>query len=72
MWCQCGFLLDSHSYSDLSSGAAGMDFRKACQAMLDGITLAVKELQPMSLSLIHIVIFKQNVFQAFRSVFHTW
>lgn len=44
-----------------------MDPVKACKAILDGMTLAIKKLKPNSLTLIRIVILQQPVFQAFRS-----
>lgn len=44
-----------------------MDSDKACKAMLDGMTSAITDLKPNSLTLIRIVILQQPVFQAFRS-----
>lgn len=49
-------------------GVAGMDSAKACNAMLDGIASAIRDLKPNSLSLIRIVILQQPVFQAFKLV----
>ncbi|KAK2862936.1 hypothetical protein Q5P01_002469 [Channa striata] len=57
----------SVSFPAVNTGAAGMDFARACKAMLDGIALAISELNPQSLSLIRIVILKQSVFHAFKS-----
>ncbi|XP_029382697.1 protein mono-ADP-ribosyltransferase PARP14-like isoform X2 [Echeneis naucrates] len=51
----------------INTGAARMDPVKACQALLDGLALAINKLKPKSLSLIHIVILQKSVFQAFRS-----
>ncbi|XP_028261577.1 protein mono-ADP-ribosyltransferase PARP14-like isoform X2 [Parambassis ranga] len=57
----------SVAFPAINTGAAGMDYAKACKAMLDGMATAVNDLKPNSLSLIRIVIFKQPVFQSFRS-----
>ncbi|XP_041635840.1 protein mono-ADP-ribosyltransferase PARP14-like isoform X2 [Cheilinus undulatus] len=57
----------SASFPAINTGAAGVDFTKACKAMLDGMTSSITELKPKSLSLIRIVILEQPVFQAFRS-----
>ncbi|XP_008298465.1 poly [ADP-ribose] polymerase 14-like isoform X2 [Stegastes partitus] len=57
----------SVAFPAINTGAAGMDPSKACKAMLDGMSSAIHNLEPMSLSLIRIVILKLPVFQAFRS-----
>ncbi|KAM6960083.1 protein mono-ADP-ribosyltransferase PARP14-like isoform 2-T2 [Tautogolabrus adspersus] len=57
----------SAAFPAINTGAAGVDFVKACKAMLDGMTSAITDLKPNSLSLIRIVILEQPVFQAFRS-----
>ncbi|XP_022625617.1 poly [ADP-ribose] polymerase 14-like [Seriola dumerili] len=51
----------------INTGVAGMDSVKACKAILDGITTAIRDLKLNSLALIRIVILQQPVFQAFRS-----
>lgn len=61
--CPCGFTI----CLGVPSGVGAMDFAKACNAMLDGMTSAITDLKPKSLSLIRIVILQQAVFQAFRS-----
>ncbi|KAM3590232.1 uncharacterized protein V6R79_006267 [Siganus canaliculatus] len=58
----------SAAFPAINTGAAGVDSAKACTAMLDGITAAITDLKPKSLSLIRIVILQQPVFQSFRSV----
>ncbi|KAK5848280.1 hypothetical protein PBY51_005908 [Eleginops maclovinus] len=57
----------SVSFPAVNTGAAKMDLSKACKALLDGMTSAIMDLKPNCLNLIRIVIFKQSVFQAFRS-----
>ncbi|KAM4612170.1 protein mono-ADP-ribosyltransferase PARP14-like [Polymixia lowei] len=57
----------SVAFPAINTGSAGMDFSKACKAMLDSIASAVRVLNPNSLSLIRIVMLQQSVFQAFRS-----
>ncbi|XP_020510188.2 protein mono-ADP-ribosyltransferase PARP14-like isoform X1 [Labrus bergylta] len=57
----------SAAFPAINTGAAGVDFVKACKAMLDGMTSAITDLKPNSLSIIRIVILEQPVFQAFRS-----
>ncbi|XP_074555195.1 protein mono-ADP-ribosyltransferase PARP14-like [Halichoeres trimaculatus] len=57
----------SAAFPAINTGAAGMDLNAACKAMLDGLTSAITDLKPNSLSLIRIVILEQAVFQAFRS-----
>ncbi len=60
-----GTIINHYLY--IPSGVAGMGSVKACKAMLDGMTSAITDLKPSSLSLIRIVILEQPVFQAFRS-----
>ncbi|XP_074555199.1 protein mono-ADP-ribosyltransferase PARP15-like [Halichoeres trimaculatus] len=57
----------SAAFPAINTGAARMDSVAACKAMLDGLTSAITDLKPNSLSLIRIVILEQAVFQAFRS-----
>ncbi|KAM9335537.1 protein mono-ADP-ribosyltransferase PARP14-like [Symphorus nematophorus] len=57
----------SAAFPAINTGVAGMDPVRACKAMLDGMTSAITDLKPKSLSLIRIVILQQPVFQAFRS-----
>ncbi|XP_059210657.1 protein mono-ADP-ribosyltransferase PARP14-like [Centropristis striata] len=57
----------SVAFPAINTGVAGMDSAKACKAMLDGITSAITDLKPKSLSLVRFVILQQPVFQAFRS-----
>ncbi|XP_051800003.1 protein mono-ADP-ribosyltransferase PARP14-like [Acanthochromis polyacanthus] len=57
----------SVAFPAVNTGAAGMDADKACRAMLDGMSSAIQDLKPSSLSLIRIVILQLPVFQAFRS-----
>uniref|UniRef100_UPI0037E93301 protein mono-ADP-ribosyltransferase PARP14-like n=1 Tax=Semicossyphus pulcher TaxID=241346 RepID=UPI0037E93301 len=57
----------SAAFPAINTGAAGVDSLKACKAMLDGMTSAITDSNPNSLSLIRIVILEQPVFQAFRS-----
>ncbi|XP_069014966.1 protein mono-ADP-ribosyltransferase PARP14-like [Embiotoca jacksoni] len=57
----------SVAFPAINTGQAGMDPNEASKAMLDGMSSAITELKPRSLSLIRIVIFQQMVFQAFRS-----
>ncbi|XP_069564028.1 protein mono-ADP-ribosyltransferase PARP14-like [Brachyistius frenatus] len=57
----------SVAFPAINTGQAGMDPDEASKAMLDGMSSAITELKPRSLSLIRIVIFQQMVFQAFRS-----
>ncbi|XP_029310994.1 protein mono-ADP-ribosyltransferase PARP14-like isoform X2 [Cottoperca gobio] len=57
----------SVAFPAINTGAGGMDSVKACKAMLDGMTSAITDLQPNSLTLIRIVIIQQRVFLAFRS-----
>ncbi|XP_035530830.1 protein mono-ADP-ribosyltransferase PARP14-like [Morone saxatilis] len=57
----------SVAFPAINTGVAGMDSVKACKAMLDGMTSAITDLKPKSLSLIRIVILQQPVFQVFRS-----
>ncbi|XP_062300528.1 protein mono-ADP-ribosyltransferase PARP14-like isoform X1 [Scomber scombrus] len=57
----------SAAFPAINTGAAGMDSVKACEAMLDGIASAIRDLKPTSVSLIRIVILQQQVFQTFRS-----
>ncbi|CAJ1085949.1 protein mono-ADP-ribosyltransferase PARP14-like isoform X2 [Xyrichtys novacula] len=57
----------SAAFPAINTGAAKMDSVKACKAMLDGMTAAITDLKPKSLSLIRIVILDQAVYQAFRS-----
>ncbi|XP_034532885.1 protein mono-ADP-ribosyltransferase PARP14-like isoform X2 [Notolabrus celidotus] len=57
----------SASFPAINTGAAGMDLVKACQAILDGMTSAITDVKPSSLSLIRIVILEQPIFQTFRS-----
>ncbi|KAF3697760.1 Poly [ADP-ribose] polymerase 14 [Channa argus] len=57
----------SVAFPAVNTGAAGMDSDKACKAMLDGLTLAISDLKPISLSLIRIVILQQQVFRSFKS-----
>ncbi|XP_051258312.1 LOW QUALITY PROTEIN: protein mono-ADP-ribosyltransferase PARP14-like [Dicentrarchus labrax] len=57
----------SAAFPAINTGVAGMDSVKACKAMLDGMTSAITDLKPKSLSLIRIVILQQPVFQVFRS-----
>ncbi|XP_028991732.1 protein mono-ADP-ribosyltransferase PARP14-like isoform X2 [Betta splendens] len=57
----------SVSFPAINTGAAGMDPAKACKAMLDGLSAAIRDLKPNSLSLIRIVIQQQPIFQAFKS-----
>lgn len=60
-------LINNH-YIYILSGLAGVDFAKACNAMLDGMASAIRDLKSNSLSLIRIVILQQPVFQAFKLV----
>ncbi|XP_034712923.1 protein mono-ADP-ribosyltransferase PARP14-like isoform X2 [Etheostoma cragini] len=57
----------SVAFPAINTGEGGMDSDKACKAMLDGMTSAIKDLKPKSLTLIRIVILHQPVFRAFRS-----
>ncbi|XP_076580590.1 protein mono-ADP-ribosyltransferase PARP14-like [Chaetodon auriga] len=57
----------SAAFPAINTGAGGVDFTRACKAMLDGMASAITDLKPKSLSLIRIVILQQAVFQAFRS-----
>ncbi|XP_053199298.1 protein mono-ADP-ribosyltransferase PARP14-like isoform X2 [Scomber japonicus] len=57
----------SAAFPAINTGAAGMDSVKACEAMLDGIASAIRDLKPTSVSLIRVVILQQQVFQTFRS-----
>ncbi|KAA8582630.1 hypothetical protein FQN60_006301 [Etheostoma spectabile] len=57
----------SVAFPAINTGEGGMDSDKACKAMLDGMTSAITDLKPKSLTLIRIVILHQPVFQAFRS-----
>ncbi|XP_031160225.1 protein mono-ADP-ribosyltransferase PARP14-like isoform X1 [Sander lucioperca] len=57
----------SAAFPAINTGLGGMDSDKACKAMLDGMTSAITDLKPNSLTLIRIVILQQPVFQAFRS-----
>ncbi|CAJ1085947.1 protein mono-ADP-ribosyltransferase PARP14-like isoform X1 [Xyrichtys novacula] len=56
----------SAAFPAINTGAARMDYFTACKAMLDGMTAAITDLKPKSLSLIRIVILDQAVYQAFR------
>ncbi|XP_039679072.1 protein mono-ADP-ribosyltransferase PARP14-like isoform X1 [Perca fluviatilis] len=57
----------SAAFPAINTGKGGMDSDKACKAMLDGMTSAITDLKPNSLTLIRIVILQPPVFQAFRS-----
>ncbi|XP_075948577.1 protein mono-ADP-ribosyltransferase PARP14-like isoform X1 [Anarhichas minor] len=57
----------SVAFPAINTGVAGMNSDKACKAMLDGMTSAISDLKPNSLTLIRIVILQQSVFQAFRA-----
>ncbi|KAM9836729.1 protein mono-ADP-ribosyltransferase PARP14-like [Aulostomus maculatus] len=57
----------SVAFPAINTGVGGMDFGKACKAMLDGMASAITDLKPTSLSLIRIIIWQQEVFTAFRS-----
>nr|XP_046237201.1 protein mono-ADP-ribosyltransferase PARP14-like isoform X2 [Scatophagus argus] len=57
----------SAAFPAINTGVGGMDPVEACKAMLDGMTSAITDLKPKSLSLIRIVILQQPVFQGFRS-----
>ncbi|KAM6909127.1 protein mono-ADP-ribosyltransferase PARP14-like [Xenentodon cancila] len=56
----------SVAFPAVGTGEGGMDSAEACKAMLDGMTGAITDLKPKSVSLIRIVILQQAVFQAFR------
>ncbi|KAF7654661.1 hypothetical protein LDENG_00066250 [Lucifuga dentata] len=57
----------SAAFPAINTGTAGMDHTTACKAMLDGMAAAIRDMKPINLSLIRIVILQQNVFHAFRS-----
>ncbi|CAJ1085948.1 protein mono-ADP-ribosyltransferase PARP14-like isoform X2 [Xyrichtys novacula] len=57
----------SAAFPAINTGAGGLDSVTACKAMLDGMTEAITDLYPKSLSLIRIVILDKAVYQAFRS-----
>ncbi|XP_007542434.1 poly [ADP-ribose] polymerase 14-like [Poecilia formosa] len=57
----------SVAFPAINTGQAGMLFGESCKAMLDGMAVAVKEMNPDFVSLIRIVILEKQVFQAFRS-----
>ncbi|KAM8746808.1 protein mono-ADP-ribosyltransferase PARP14-like [Acanthopagrus schlegelii] len=57
----------SMAFPAINTGVGGMDFVRACKAMLDGMTSAITDVKPTSVSLIRIVILQQPIFQAFRS-----
>ncbi|XP_070710801.1 protein mono-ADP-ribosyltransferase PARP14-like [Pempheris klunzingeri] len=57
----------SAAFPAINTGKGGMDPVKACKAMLDGMTSAITDLKPKSLSLIRVVILQESVFQGFRS-----
>ncbi|XP_061566313.1 protein mono-ADP-ribosyltransferase PARP14-like isoform X2 [Cololabis saira] len=57
----------SVAFPAVSTGEGSVDAAEACKAMLDGMTGAITDLKPKSVSLIRIVILLQPVFQAFRS-----
>ncbi|XP_032438307.1 protein mono-ADP-ribosyltransferase PARP14-like [Xiphophorus hellerii] len=57
----------SVAFPAINTGQAGMLFGESCKAMLDGMAVAIKEMNPDFVSLIRIVILEKQVFQAFRS-----
>ncbi|XP_076018631.1 protein mono-ADP-ribosyltransferase PARP14-like isoform X2 [Genypterus blacodes] len=57
----------SIAFPAINTGGAGLNFVKACKAMLDGMEQAITKMKPTILSLIRVVILQQNVFHAFRS-----
>ncbi|PWA30422.1 hypothetical protein CCH79_00020670, partial [Gambusia affinis] len=57
----------SVAFPAINTGRARMVFGESCKAMLDGMSVAIKEMNPDFVSLIRIVILEKQVFQAFRS-----
>ncbi|XP_023202148.1 poly [ADP-ribose] polymerase 14-like [Xiphophorus maculatus] len=57
----------SVAFPAINTGQARMLFGESCKAMLDGMAVAIKEMNPDFVSLIRIVILEKQVFQAFRS-----
>ncbi|KAJ8007574.1 hypothetical protein DPEC_G00095450 [Dallia pectoralis] len=57
----------SASFTAVNTGAAVLNTRSVCKAMLDGIVSAVKDPSPRFLTVIRIVMLDRTIFQTFRS-----